>query len=85
MPSGGAAPRPGEVFELAEQDYRYGVGPVIARIEQVLGPVTYRGEPWWRVSATVANGTPERHGGWQERELYLRESGLGNTRRTPRA
>ena len=85
MPADGAAPRPGQVFELAERDYLYGLGPVLARVERVLGPVEYRGEPWWHVSGTVANGTPERHGGWQKRELYLREAALRDARRTPEA
>jgi hypothetical protein len=78
-------PRVGEVFVLAEDEYLYGLGPVVARISQVYGPVEYRGEPWWHVAATAANGTPDNHGGWQERDLYLRATTRPATRSAPRA
>lgn len=67
------APR---MFAVAEDDYRYGVGPIVVRIIEVVGRVTYRGEPWWHVAAHVANGVPDNHGGWQDREIYLRSTVL---------
>ena len=68
---------------LAEPDYRYGVGPIIARVVAVLEQVSYDAERWWHVEAEVANGTPDRHGGWVQRTVYLRESSLPSTRRRP--
>lgn len=72
MPS----PRPGESLVLQEQDYLYGVGPVLAQVIVVVAPVDYRGEPWWQVEAQVANGTPGNHGGWIRRHLYVRDASL---------
>jgi hypothetical protein len=82
MAAGGAAPRAGDVFAVGEPDYRYGIGPVVARVQEVHGRVEYHGEPWWHVAAATANGTPARHGGWQDRDLYLRETALDATRIT---
>lgn len=78
MPAG---PRVGDIFVLPEDDYRYGLGPVIARIVRVVGPVDYRDEPWWAVEADVADGTPDNHCGWSPRSLYVRESTLAANRR----
>lgn len=78
-----SAPRVDDVFVLPEPDYRYGVGPIVARILTVVGPVEYRGERWWSVTADVANGTPDNHGGWSHRGLYLREATFPQTRQVP--
>jgi hypothetical protein len=59
-------------FAVTEDDYRYGIGPVVVRDVRPVAQVMYRGEPWWHVSAQVANGVPQNHGGWVEREIYLR-------------
>lgn len=74
------APRVGEAYALPEDDYRYGRGAVVVRIRQVHGPVEYRGEPWWHVSVDAASGTPQWHGGFNERDLYLRASTMPMTR-----
>lgn len=76
-------PRINDVFVLPEQEYRYGVGPVLARIVNVVGRVKYRGESWWEVEAEVAEGTPENHGGWLRRGLYIREATLSRNRQIP--
>ena len=68
------APQPGQTFVLSEQDYRYGLGPVVARILKLIEVVTYDNEPWWQVEADVAQGTPRNHGGWVQRQLYIRQS-----------
>lgn len=81
--TGGGPPRPGDVLVLSEEDYRYGIGPVVARVEVVVGRVEYRGEQWWSVQAQAANGTPDNHGGWHPRDLYVREATLTTTRRSP--
>jgi hypothetical protein len=78
-------PLPGDAFILSEADYTYGVGPVLAHIVSVFGPVQYHGEPWWSVEADVAHGTPERHGGWNRRDIYIREASFSRTRQVPRA
>lgn len=80
-----SAPRVGDVLVLPESEYRYGVGPVIARLHAVLEQVEYRGEIWWYVSGQVANGDPENHGGFVTRDLYVREASLSQTRRVLRA
>jgi hypothetical protein len=69
-------PRVNGAFVLAEADYRYEIGPVLARITNVVGRVEYQDESWWAVQAKVANGTPDSHGGWRVRELYIREAAL---------
>lgn len=79
----GTVPRTGDAFVLSDQDYRYGIGPVLARITNVVGRVEYHGEPWWTVEAEVANGTPENHGGWTRRQLYIREATFSQTRQIP--
>lgn len=80
-----AAGTPGinDVFVLSEPDYRYGIGPVLARVVKVIGCVEYHGEPWWFVEADVADGTPENHGGWSHRQLYIREATFSRTRHIP--
>lgn len=77
----GPAPRVGDVHVLPESEYRYGVGPVIARIHAVLEQVEYRNEVWWYVSAQVANGDLSNHGGFVARDLYIRQASLPQTRR----
>lgn len=76
-----APPQQGQIFVLPESEYRYGVGPVVAQVLRVRGRVEYQGQPWWHVSAKVANGVPENHGGWQDRDLYLREASFRQTGR----
>ena len=61
---------------MSEKDYLYGVGPIVVRVIAVIGEVAYRGEPWWQVRGWVANGVPENHGGWVDREVYLRAAVL---------
>ena len=81
MAPGIPPPQPGETFVLTDQDYRYGAGPIIVRISKVIAQVQYGNKPWWHVKAEAANGTPENHGGWHCREVYIRESTFLQTRR----
>lgn len=76
--------RAGDVLLLPESEYRYGVGPVIARITEVRAQVEYRGELWWHASGNVANGDPSNHGGFVARDLYVRQASLHQTRQVPR-
>jgi hypothetical protein len=46
------------VLVLDEADYQYGVGRLRIRVEQVdrANPVSYDGEPWFRVSGVQIGG-----------------------------
>lgn len=59
------------LIALTEEQYRFGIGPVVLHSPQVLARVEFDGEPWWHLRAQVAGGTAERHGGWVDRELYV--------------
>jgi hypothetical protein len=61
---------------LSDSSYRYGIGPIVLRVVEVIGRVTYRNETWWSVNGDVANGTPDNHGGWLDRHVYVREFAL---------
>jgi hypothetical protein len=61
----------GELYVFTEAQYRFGVGPVVARAIQVGAQVELDGALWLQIRAEVAGGTPERHGGWIDRELYV--------------
>lgn len=76
-------PRPGDVLVLPEDDYLYGTGPVVARVKAVTRRDRYHGEPWWDLVAYVAVGTPERHGEWIERPVWVRELTIPKNRRPP--
>jgi hypothetical protein len=78
-----APPAAGDAYVLAEEDYAYGVGPVLARIVTVFGRIEYLGEPWWYVEADVAQGDPKAHSGWHRRELNIREASFPRTLRRP--
>lgn len=76
-------PRPGDTLVLAENDYRYGVGPVVVRVREVIDRVDYHAAPWWFLRADVANGSPAHHGGWVDRQIYVREAALPAGRMVP--
>lgn len=65
------SPQPGVVLALAEDQYRFGVGPVLCRVMQVIAPVLFDGVLWWHLRGECARGTAENHGGWQSNELYV--------------
>ncbi|MFI5492706.1 hypothetical protein [Actinoplanes sp. NPDC051859] len=74
-------PRPGEVYALAEENYRYGVGPVLVHIVSVNALLPYHDEPWWQVTADFTTGVPDRHSPqWRSAEMYLRADGLAAAR-----
>ena len=64
-------PQPGMTLTLQEQEYKFGIGPLLCKVHEVIEEVHFDGEPWWRVRGECANGTAARHGGWIERELYV--------------
>jgi len=67
--------RPEPVVVLADQDYRFGVGPLILRIEQIdqANPIPYDGEDWITV-----HGTELRHDGTElgRRAVLVRSTRL---------
>lgn len=75
-----APPRIGDTFILSDQDYRYGSGPVVAIVKTIVALVKYDDEPWWQVEVEAAMGTPDCHGGWYCRQMYIRESAFPHTR-----
>ena len=67
-------PQPSGTLRLSDTDYKYGVGPIACRVTRVIEPQSFGdGVIWWRVLGDCAQGTPEHHGEWRERELYIRE------------
>lgn len=77
------APRPGEILVLGEAAYRFGIGPVVLRVAEIVGLVEFDGLPWWEVAGEVANGTPARHGGWVGRTVYVDAAAIPAARRAP--
>ena len=67
-------PRRGMVLALAEPEYKFGAGPLLCRVLEVVAPVLFHDELWWHVRGECAYGTEERHGGRQTRELYVIDS-----------
>jgi len=77
------APRPGEVLALSESAYRFGLGPIVLHVAEVLNLVEFDGAPWWEIAGEVASGTPARHGGWITRTLYVDAAAVQSARRPP--
>lgn len=73
----------GDTYLLSDADYRYGLGPLLCRVTQVLMPVDYgedgRVEIWWEVEAMCK--PPGTVGPAQTRQLYVRAAGISNARR----
>jgi hypothetical protein len=66
-------------YLLAEDDYRYGVGPLLTKVTRVLEPAEFGdGELWWLVEAMCKH--PQVTGPGQYRTLYVRATSL----KTPR-
>lgn len=59
------------VLELAEEQYKFGRGPLLCRVVHVIAPVVFDEVLWWHVQAECASGTRDNHGGWQDREVYV--------------
>lgn len=73
--------RPGEVFVFSESQYKFGVGPVVVRAIWGIEAVEFDGVLWWELSAEVANGTTDNHGGWIVRGLYVEAAAVSTARR----
>jgi hypothetical protein len=69
-------PRGSEAFVVHEDQYKFGLGPILVRNVSVKSGVVFDNSQWWTVQAEVADGTHSHHGGWIEREIYLSDSAL---------
>jgi hypothetical protein len=68
-------------YLLAEDDYRYGVGPLLVRVTKVLEPAEFGdGDLWWLVEAICKH--PQISGPGHHRTLYVRATSLKNARQT---
>jgi phage gp46-like protein len=67
---------PADTRLLAEEAYKFGVGPVLMHSVEVVAEVAFDGALWLHVHAQVANGTRERHGHFVSRDLYVEASAL---------
>lgn len=72
------SPVMGATYRLADEDYKYGRGPLLARITRVIAPIEF-GEAgtctlWWQVEAMCRH--PNMVGPGQRRELYIRAGQL---------
>jgi hypothetical protein len=70
------SPAPGTVLRLTDDQYRFGVGPLLCRVQQVIGLVHIDDAPWWHLRGQCANGTAAHHGPWSGRELYVISSAV---------
>ena len=70
-------PAPGMNLRLASHEYKYGDVPLLCRVIDVVNVVQFNGMPWWLVRAWCANGTPDDHDGWTEREIYVDTAAIG--------
>lgn len=69
-------PGPGMRLALRDQDYRFGSGPLLCEIVQVVELVYFDNVPWWHIEGRCANGTLDNRGGWHERGLYVIHSAV---------
>lgn len=72
------SPIPGGWYLLTEADYKFGQGPLLIRVVQVIGAVEFAegsgAALWWRVQAVCS--VPQHTGPGQQRSLYVRSDCL---------
>lgn len=73
-------PEAGTVYRLGENDYRYGVGPLVVKVTKVIAETVFDNQPWWDVEGLAKH--PDYVGPGQERRLYMRAASLRTARRT---
>lgn len=77
-------PAVGDLLELAEEHYRFGVGPLVCRVRTVIAPVRFDGGLWWHLRGECKRGTLATISdlvGWQDRELYVDARHVRSARR----
>ncbi len=57
--------------QLGDEQYKFGVGPIVVRDAVVESSILDGGETWYLVGAQVATGTVDRHGEWLPRQIYV--------------
>jgi hypothetical protein len=81
------APEVDAMYAIGESDYKFGVGPLLVRVVDVLERVTFTDagvtQSWWHVRA-VCKPAEAHVGLGREQELYLRANALPRARRGPR-
>lgn len=74
-------PVPRAVYALREEDYRYGLGPIVVKVTKVLDESVFDNEPWWNVECYAKH--PAAEGPGQPRTMYIRAASLRTTSRPP--
>jgi hypothetical protein len=69
-------PDVGDVHVIQEDQYKFGLGPILVRGVSVKTGVVFDNAQWWTVQAEVADGTHAHHGNWILREIYVTDSAL---------
>jgi hypothetical protein len=67
------------VLQLAEDQYKFGVGPLVCRVGTVIARVTFDGRPWWHLRGECKLGTLDTLQEvvrWSQRELYVDAAAL---------
>ncbi|MFI5492960.1 hypothetical protein [Actinoplanes sp. NPDC051859] len=68
-------PEIGRIYQVADRDYKFGSGPLLVRVSQIISECDFGTgdvvEIWWDVEATVK--VPNRAGVAYPRRLYLRD------------
>ncbi len=60
-----------DCVQLGDEQYKFGVGPIVVRNAVVESSLIDGVETWYLVGAQVATGTVDRHGEWLPREIYV--------------
>lgn len=75
----GTVPEVGAVYQLGDEDYRFGTGALLCRVTNVLRETVYDNEPWWEVEAMAKPPTSAFPA--HERVVCVRGAILGAARR----
>ena len=65
-------------MRLSEDQYKFGSGPLLCKVETVIALVQFDGFPWWHLRGECAHGTRDRHSSWFTRELYVVSTAVRN-------
>ena len=76
-------PLPSDTRLLAEEAYKFGVGPILVHSGEVIAETLFDNQLWLQVHALVANGDWQRHGYFVRRELYIRANASGRKAASP--
>lgn len=74
--SGRVKPKAGLELRLSGAEYKYGAGPLLGRITEVIQEAQFDGERWWLLRAECRPANPGGFIGPHERELYVIASAI---------